>query len=186
MPGVRAQGGIVLAVLVGCGVGISRAPTEVPPEPAATAAVDLETAPGGVLEATVPLIDGSAVALSDLRGRVVLLEVSATSRPHWAPAQAVYRELVDELGDERVAVVSVAADPDSSGLRADWDRDKPPFLLAWDPQGALALRLGIRVLPTAVVLDPGGRVAATIAGQGDDGRAFADRVAATVRDVAAR
>jgi hypothetical protein len=123
------------------------------------------TAEGPPVEATVPLLGGSAVDLTELRGRVVLLELSASDRPLWQEAQGQYRRLVETLGEDRLVVVTVATDPDSDHLRQFWDRDKPPFVLGWDPQGALALRLGVTVLPTVLVLDRQGRKLARIDGK---------------------
>lgn len=45
----------------------------------------------------------------------------------------------------------------------EWDRDPPPFLLGWDPAGALALRLGVAALPAAFVLDPRGKPVGNVA-----------------------
>jgi hypothetical protein len=132
---------------------------------------------GPPLQATIPLLGGGSTQTAALRGRVVLLELSATDRAVWPVAQARFRGLVDQLGEERLVVVSVAIDPQPTDLRRYWDRDKPPFTLAWDPQGALALRLGATTLPTAYVLDRQGRRLAKIAG-GDD---YVERIEAVVR-----
>ena len=105
------------------------------------------TPEGPPMEATVPLWGGSSVDLAELRGRIVMLELSTSDRPHWAESQQQYRRLVDVLGDDRLL---------------PWDRDKPPFVLGWDPQGALALRLGVMRMPTAFVLDRDGRRLAQI------------------------
>ena len=113
--------------------------------------------PGEVLEATVPLLGGGGQELAQLRGRVVVLDIASSVEPGWVEAQERWRALVDELGEDRLAVVSVAVDPDPQHLRQQWDRDPPPFILAWDPQGALPLRLGLSSLPTTIVLDQQGR-----------------------------
>lgn len=110
---------------------------------------------GQVLELTVPLVGGGAQALAELRGRSVLLELADASAPGRELAQGRWRALAEQHGDA-IAVVSVALDPEVTTLPARWTDDPPPFVLGWDPQGALAARLQLVVLPTVVLLDARG------------------------------
>jgi hypothetical protein len=113
---------------------------------------------GEVLELTVPLVGGGRRELVELRGKAVLLELSDASAPDREATQRRWRALVEQRG-EAVAVVCVAMDADANALPASWIDDPPPFVLGWDPQGALAARLRLRVLPTVVLLDAAGRIA---------------------------
>jgi hypothetical protein len=140
------------------------------PEPAPTLAQSKPAQPpeppvtdGQPLDATIPLFAGDSTQLSALRGKVVILELSATDRPGWQQAHTHYRALLDELAPA-LEVVAVSIDGAVEPLRAEWDVDPPPFVLGWDPQGALALRLGVKSLPTAFVLDREGRIVGATAG----------------------
>jgi hypothetical protein len=110
---------------------------------------------GEVLDAIIPLYSGGSLALADLRGRAVVLEITASYAPQWSRTPAVWLDLVARHPD--LAIVTVALDVEQTALRA-WETDPPPFVLGWDPQGALAARLQAARLPTVVVLDRGGRL----------------------------
>jgi hypothetical protein len=112
---------------------------------------------GEVLELTVPLVGGGQRGLAELRGTPVLLELADASEPDREAVQRRWRALVEQRGDA-VAVVCVAMDADPNALPASWIDDPPPFVLGWDPQGAIAARLQLRVLPTVVLLDAQGRI----------------------------
>jgi peroxiredoxin len=156
---------VALAAARTCG-GSTDAPEPAPaPERASTAAApEPPVAAGEPLQATIPLFSGDTTDLHALRGKVVILELSATDRPGWSEAHQHYRELLAELEPDRLEVVVVSIDPVVDPLREDWDVDLPPFVLGWDPQGALALRLGVRALPTTFVLDAQGRIVGATAG----------------------
>lgn len=119
------------------------------------------------LNATVPLIDGRSLELADLRGRVVILEVASAATPGWAATQSRWLHLVDEVGVDDLVIVSVSIDSTSEAPQQVWDRIQPPFLLGWDPQGALALRLGADGLPTWWVVGRNGRSSGPVAGGPD-------------------
>jgi len=144
----------VLALL-GCGprAGGSGGETQTP----GAAPSALSQRVGQVLELSVPLVGGGQEGLAELRGKAVLLELTDASEPDREAVQRRWRALVEQRGDA-VAVVCVAMDADASTLPASWTDDPPPFVLGWDPQGAVAARLQVRVLPTVVLLDAAGRI----------------------------
>ncbi|MCB9714511.1 MAG: TlpA family protein disulfide reductase [Myxococcales bacterium] len=110
---------------------------------------------GEVLELTLPLLGGGSLELSELRGHPVLLSLDDKGSPDRDRDQDRYRALVE--ADEDIMVVSVGLDSVVEDLPAGW-QDAPPFVLGWDPQGAVAARLGLVALPTVVLLDPQGRI----------------------------
>ncbi len=122
---------------------------------------------GEVLELSIPLLEGGVQDLAELRGRPVLLEMADAQSPQREPSQARYRALVEQESDGPV-VVSVALDPQTDALPAAWTDDRPPFVLGWDPQGALAARLGLVTLPTVVLLDDAGVIVAVHEGTPPD------------------
>jgi hypothetical protein len=133
---------------------------------------------GQGLELTVPLMGGGRRELAELRGKPVLLELADAGSPGRDAAQARWRALVAGRG-EGIAVVCVALDPDAAALPASWTDDPPPFVLGWDPQGALAARLQLVVLPTVVLLDAAGTIAAVHEGTPPDDAAIERWLAAT-------
>jgi hypothetical protein len=153
--------GVVLIGVGSTGCHPSSAPvrTPAPTEPSLpVSAVLSNTLPGDVLDATVPLLGGQTVTLASLRGRPVVLELAMTGLPGWAAAQQHWRTVLARHGPDAVTVVSVAMDPRPETLHPHWDRDPPAFMLGWDPQGALALRLGVGRLPAILVLASDGKV----------------------------
>ena len=101
---------------------------------------------------------GAGLPLASLRGRVVVLELSATWADRWAESFAFYNRLLQQHGPERLAVVVVAMDSERATLSPEPGVRARGFDLGWDPQGALAARLQVAALPTVVVLDRGGHI----------------------------
>ncbi|MEM9457248.1 MAG: hypothetical protein AAGF11_23925 [Myxococcota bacterium] len=135
----------------------------------------LDERTGEILDLVVPLWGGGVQDLADLRGRPVLLELADATSLQRESAQARYRALVDMQVDrqgEVPIVVSVALDADVAGLPPAWTDDRPPFILGWDPQGALAARLQLVVLPTVILLDAAGTIVAVHEGSPPDDQAL--------------
>jgi hypothetical protein len=105
------------------------------------------------------------LALASLRGKVVILELNDAAHRD-AAAELDYTALA-ERSQARLAIVMVALDRDG------WPDDAPPYLLGWDPQGALAARLRAAALPTVIVLDTEGRIAHQYGGPRSGGHAEA-------------
>lgn len=123
----------------------------IPSEPANRAA-------GDELDATITVPGGGAIELASLRGRPVLLEISASGEPGFAEAHQLYAELV--AAQPELAVIVVVAEPDDSALVG-----LPAGLTAaWDPAGALAAKLSVATFPTMFVLDRSGRIAELVNG----------------------
>lgn len=115
--------------------------------------------PGELLEETVPLLSGEALELASLRGRVVVLELSATWVATWEEAHQRYDEILAKNGDDDLVVIVVSLDAERDRLVSEWERHPHPFLLGWDPQGALAARLQVADVPTLFVIGRDGRIA---------------------------
>jgi peroxiredoxin len=155
----------VVEVEVAGGPGGPNGPI-IPTEPA-------NRAEGDQLEATIPVVGGESIELSSLRGRPVLLEISASWEPGFAEAHALYAELLAEHGE--LAVIVIVADPADAGL----DGLSPEFTLAWDPAGALAAKFSVATFPTMFVIDRSGQITTVVNGWDDTVReALAVAVAA--------
>ncbi|MCA9635634.1 MAG: hypothetical protein KC420_06340 [Myxococcales bacterium] len=118
---------------------------------------------GEELVLTIPRVDGDGLDLRELRGKVVVIELSATWAPGWAERYRFYDDLLRTHGGDRLAVVLVAMDGEREALTPEPALRGPGFELAWDPQGAVAAQLQAAAVPTVIVLDGGGRIAAVIA-----------------------
>jgi hypothetical protein len=129
----------------------------IPSEPA-------NRAVGDEIEATITIAGGGAIQLSSLRGRPVLLEISASWEPGFAEAHALYAELIVEHPE--LAVIVVLADPDDGALL----RIPSGLTPAWDPAGALAARLSVASFPTMFVIDRSGRIGEVVNGWNDSVR----------------
>ncbi len=148
----------------------SQTPEPAAPQPTRAAAVtdaasaEASAAPraDAPLELDVPLISGDAEPLASLRGTAVVMLLASTDQPGWTGFRRHYEARLGGLERGRLTVVTVANDADARVLQTEWDRDPPPFLLGWDPDGAMALRLGVARLPAAFVLDPQGRVVGSV------------------------
>jgi peroxiredoxin len=141
----------------------------IPAEPA-------NRARGDELEATIPVAGGASIELSSLRGRPVLVEISASWEPGFAEAHTLYTELLGE--HQELAVIVIVADPADAGL----DGLSPAFTLAWDPAGALAAKFSVATFPTMFVIDRSGRITAVLNGWDDTVR---EALAVAVGNVAA-
>lgn len=151
-------------LLLACQSQQTRPGPSVNPEPPASALPDpvgapVNRQPGELLAVTVPLVDGDGLDLTSLRGRVVVLELTATWTRSWPETYPFYARLLREHGPDRLAVIVVAMDNERAALSPEPGLRGPGFDLGWDPQGALAARLQAAALPTVVVLDREGRVA---------------------------
>ncbi len=163
--GARALSSALILALAGCS---SRPPTRAP-----TGSTVLETGPGHVegaplpdptlaptnrdvgqqLELTIPLVGGESLQLSQLRGRVVVVELTATWVERWPETYAFYNRMITTYGPEQLAVVVVVLDNERSALSPEPGTRGPGFELGWDPQGAVAARVQAAALPTVIVLD---------------------------------
>jgi len=119
----------------------------------------------------VPLASGEVLPIAELRGKVVLLELSDAAHRD-AKVLGDYARLAETHGED-LAVVVVSLDRDG------WQSPVAPYVLGWDPEGALAARLQAAALPTVVVLDREGRIAHQHGGA--DANAHAEAVATVER-----
>jgi cytochrome c biogenesis protein CcmG/thiol:disulfide interchange protein DsbE len=107
---------------------------------------------------SVELLDGGTLALSDLRGKVVLLDFWASWCPPCRQEAAVLAEVYREYG---------GADVEFLGINI-WDRRQDaldfveqfdvPYPNAVDSEGAIAINYGVRGIPEKFVIDQAGVV----------------------------
>lgn len=171
---------IVLVALVGAVAGLLIGQRMLPPRvvPVATMPAPTAPAPAQVPAAAselppieLPQIDGRKRALTEWRGRPLLINYWAT----WCPPCLREMPLLDDFaarqGDRGVAVVGIAID-DPAAVREFLERvpvGYPTLLEAPGPEDS-SMRLGNNqsVLPFSVLADAQGRILATHAGSFED------------------
>ncbi|HFE47326.1 MAG TPA: redoxin domain-containing protein [Nannocystis exedens] len=171
-------GAIMLSTLTGTGCPakpqeppLPPPTTAVPSDPDLSAALpDPERQPtnretGEVLALTIPRIGGDSLDLRDLRGKVVIIELSATWAPNWWMHYGFYNDLLGKHGPDQLAIILVAMDSQREAISLEPELRRPGFELSWDPQGALAAQLQAAAVPTVLILDRAGRIALIEAAQ---------------------
>ena len=116
-------------------------------------------------------IDGEAVTSQGLRGEVAVLAFGASWLPLSRNQMEGVKKLADQYAGKGVAVYWISADsenPKSKNFVSDDQlRDlarKYKVAILRDPDGALSRKMGIDQLPSVVILDKQGNIAAAIGG----------------------
>ena len=102
-------------------------------------------------------IDGKKVKLSDLKGKVVVLDIWAT----WcAPCRAMIpkeRELVGKLKNKPFILVSISVDRDKETLKRFLEKEPMPWTHWWNgPEGGIVEYWNIQYFPTIYIIDAQG------------------------------
>ena len=122
-------------------------------------------------EFTLRAIDGEAVTSASLRGEVVVLAFGASWLPLTKNQMEAVKKLADQYAGRGVAVYWVSTEsesPKSKNFAADEQlRElgrKYKATVLRDADGAVLRKLGVDQLPSVVIIDKQGNVAATIGG----------------------
>lgn len=113
---------------------------------------------GQAQDFSVTTLDGKTLKLSDLRGKVVVLNV-------WASWCIPCREEAGELNrsydlykGRDVAFVGIAFNDDPVPMRQFVDQYKVTYPVALDPEGRISIGLGITGVPETYLIDPQGNL----------------------------
>ncbi len=102
-------------------------------------------------------MQGRDVKLSDLRGKVVVLDIWATWCPHCRAMIPQEREMVERLKDQPFALVGVSMDADKEALTELLAKEKLPWRQWWVGENSkLAQDWNIEYFPTIYVIDARG------------------------------
>ena len=122
-------------------------------------------------EFSLRAIDGETVTSASLRGEVVVLAFGASWLPLTRNQMEAVKKLADQYAGRGVAVYWVSTDsenPKSKNYVADDElralARKYKVTVLRDPEGVISKKLGVDELPSVVIIDKQGNVAATIGG----------------------
>lgn len=120
-------------------------------------------------QASFTTLEGNQVKLSDLRGRVVLVNFWATSCPGCIAEMPELVETYRQYQTKGFEVIAVAMSYDPPSHVVNYKRENQlPFPVALDSDGALAVAFGdVQVTPTAIIIDTDGNVAKRVLGELD-------------------
>ena len=115
-------------------------------------------------------IDGKRVSLADYRGKVVVVNVWGSWCPPCRAEAPMLADAARDLAKKDVVFLGIdSRDPSEAAARAFVRRFDIPYPSIYDQQGStlLAFRgtLTLNSIPSTVVVDPRGRVAASVLGK---------------------
>lgn len=122
----------------------------------AYALMDKPSAPA----ATFTTLEGKSIALTDLRGKVVLVNFWATSCPGCIKEMPDLVETYNQYKDRGFEIVAVAMSYDPPNYVANFVQTRQlPFPVVLDVNGEHARAFGnVQVTPTAFIIDKDGRI----------------------------
>ena len=150
--------------------GKAAAAAEQPADEAAEAAA--ATLAGEGTEApdfTVEMIDGSKVALSELRGKVVLLNFWAT----WCPPcreelSQVQQQVIDRFAGEEFVFLPISRGEERAAVEAFRAKTGYAFPMGLDTDETIYKRYATRFIPRNFLIDRTGRVVKATVGYDDE------------------
>ena len=139
------RGAFLLVACHGCAAGGGR-----------TLPTDVQR--GDPFDFRLPQLDGTQVRASSFRGKVVLVDVWATWCAPCEKSFPFYADLVEQLGSESFEIIAVSVDERAEDVATWLEGRNLPFVIVHDPEGTVPGRIGLRTMPSAVLLDREGRV----------------------------
>lgn len=173
-----ARAATIAAVLALALATVAAAPA-VPEQPSASSGAEAagRAAAGGTRPAALQsgdpapavvfeTLDGDHVAVSQLRGKVVVLDFWAT----WCgPCQAALpslKKLAKDHGDRSFVLLSVSGDTNGARLRDFVVGHEMNWTQCWDGNADAQRAFGVKAFPTYFVIDKAGRIRYTRSGWG--------------------
>ena len=194
MKAVLLGGILALALASACGSEPAAAPTEVPaateeprptstpvptptrvlePTPTATAGptpVTIRTSrqPESAADFKIDLLSGGELSLSDLRGKVVVLNFWGSWCPPCRAEMPAFESIYREYQDKGVVFVGVAVSDVEDEAREFAERVGVTYPLGLD-SGRIAATYRITAMPTTYFIDQDGRISKRIQGPANEG-----------------
>ncbi len=109
---------------------------------------------------TLPDLDGKSVRLSDLRGRVVLINFWATWCPPCRAEMPSMNDLYKDYRDKGLEILAISIDVDGRRVVAPFvEKYGLLFPVLLDPRNEVGSRVRVRGIPSTFLLDKRGRIA---------------------------
>jgi thiol-disulfide isomerase/thioredoxin len=124
---------------------------------------------GGAISLDGQTLDGKSLSLSDLRGTPVVVNVWWSGCPPCRAEQPMLNQVADQLGSSAHVVGINIRDSSPDTGSAFVRKFQVPYPSIYDPSGKALLafqgKLSPRTIPSTIVLDSQGRIAASIIGR---------------------
>jgi len=137
----------------------------------ALAASSVAFSQGPAIDFSLRSVDGAAVTSDSLRGEVVVMAFGASWLPLTRNQMEGLKKLADQYAGRGVAVYWVSTESEaanSKNFAADEDlrqlARKYKITVLRDPDGSISRKLGVDQLPSTVILNKQGQVAAALGG----------------------
>ncbi len=111
---------------------------------------------GPAPELRVQLLDGRPLALSDLRGKLVMVDFWSTWCPPCEREAPGLQQVYEEYRGKGVEFVGVAIWDDRDDVAKFAGRVKTAYLMALDDRGKAAVEYGVRGIPEKYFIGPDG------------------------------
>jgi peroxiredoxin len=116
--------------------------------------------PEKVADFSLKDIEGKAVSLNDFRGKLVLMNFWATWCVPCLEEMSVLRQVHDQWREKGLVVLSINMGESASRVRGCVKRYALPFPVLLDPNTELFVKLGVKTLPTSLLVDKDGTIVA--------------------------
>ena len=131
--------------------------------PAAAAPSAAPAGPGRAAERYAPFfrletLDGDHISLADLHGKITLLDFWATWCAPCVASVPSLKKIAAQMAGEPFTLISVSGDRNGARVRDFVASHAPTWPQCWDGNGTVQGQLGIRELPTFLLIDADGRI----------------------------
>ena len=106
----------------------------------------------------VSLFSGDQIKISDLKGKVIVLNFWASWCPPCRWEMPYFEKAWKEYKDQDVVFIGISQDLDVNDAKEFADSTGVTYYLGLDPDNKLSIDLGIIELPTTIILDEDGKV----------------------------
>ncbi len=114
------------------------------------------------------LVDGKKIPLSQLQGKVVVLDFWATWCAPCVKSLPGVNKVAEKLGSDKVVLIAVNQGETVEQINSFMKRRDWKFKAASDPSSSIGSKFGVSNIPQTVVIDPEGKIVAVHVGSSPD------------------